>query len=179
MHHLSRRTFIQLAGGATATLIAPSIAFADGEHHKAFLGAFKFIGGDAEREARDKAIESVVAEMSFLARGIARDKLKETNPIAAKLSFGATEKALTAALDSRSYTAPLDGSHVKVKGITGDEMKMCFKIRQGAIDQQFSSEDKGRDNGFRYADNKIVMHVRVRAEKLPKDLVYKLTYERV
>ena len=169
---------IQLAGAATATLVAPSIAFADGEHHRAFLGAFHWVGGDAERDARDKAIESVVAEMSFLARGIARDQLKETNPIASKLSFGATEKALTAAMDSRSYTAPLDGSHVKVKGITGDEMKMCFKIRQGAIDQQFSSDDKGRDNGFRYADNKVVMHVRVRAEKLPKDLVYKLTYER-
>ena len=170
---------MKLASAATATLIAPSIAFADGEHHKAFLGAFRWVGGDAERDARDNAIEAVVSEMSFLARGIARDKLKETNPIAAKLSFEATEKALTAAMDSRSYTAPLDGTHVMVKGITGDDMKMCFKIRQGSIDQQFSSEDKGRDNGFRCADNKVVMHVRVHAEKLPKDLIYKLTYERV
>jgi len=180
MQQISRRTLLHFAGAATATLVVPSIArAADNEHIKPFLAGFRWVGGDAEREARDKAIEAVVSEMNFLTRGIARDKLKETNPIAAKLTFASSDTALTATMDARSYTAPLDGGNVKVKSITGDDMQMCFKIKKGAIDQIFAGDEKGRSNGFRHEENKIVMNVRVHASKLPKDLVYKVTYERV
>ena len=145
----------------------------------AFLGSFRHAGGQKEREARDKAIEDVVADMSFIARGIARDKLKQSNPIAKKLAFVSDRKDLTVTMDTRSYTGPLDGSPVKVKTILGDEMDMRLKCRSGALDQSFSAEDKSRLNAFRFDGDKLVLSVRVHASALPKDLVYKLTYERV
>jgi hypothetical protein len=146
--------------------------------HAAFLGTFNHTGGQADVEARDRAIEEVVKGMSVFARGIARDRLKAANPIAQKMVFTATDKTLTIAMDERAYTAPLDGSKVKVKGITGDELDLHLVVAPGSLKQVFSAEDKGRVNSFSFSGSKLVMHVRVHSEKLPKDLVYQLSYGR-
>lgn len=176
---LPRRKLIELAGAAATLALLPREAFAEESPVSAFLGTFKHTGGEKEREARDKAIEDVVADMSFISRGIARDKLKQSNPIVQSLGFAADAKNLTVAMDARSYKGPLDGSRVKVKTILGDEMDMHFKIKRAALDQVFSGDEKGRVNAFRFDTKKLVFHVRVHASALPKDLVYKLTYEKV
>ena len=149
---------------------------ADDDAVAAFLGTYRHAGGDQERKLRDKAIDDVVAGMSIIVRGIARDKLKEANPIAEVLTFAATAKDLTVKMDARAYTGPRDGGRVKVKGITGDELEMRYEIRAGRIDQIFVGEDKGRMNGFTLAEGVVAMRVRVHSTQLPKDLVYKLTY---
>jgi hypothetical protein len=176
---LGRRVFLLTTGAGVAVYVtSPGQALAGQEAIKPFLGSYRHAGGDKEREDRDKAIDDVVAGMNVFARGIARDRLKASNPIAAKLEMSADAKALTIAMDTRSYTAPLDGSWVKVKAITGDEMDMRFKIADSILDQIFSGDERGRVNAFRPSSGKLVMNVRVHASKLPKDLVYKLTYER-
>jgi hypothetical protein len=179
MLSLPRRTLIELAGlGATLALV-PRELFAEEPAVNAFLGSFKHVGGSKEREARDKAIEDVVADMSFISRGIARDKLKQSNPVVQKLTMASDAKDLTVTMDGRAYKGPLDGSRVKVKTILGDEMDMQFKIKKAALDQIFSGDDKGRVNAFRFDGAKLIFNVRVHASALPKDLVYKLTYEKV
>lgn len=179
MLSLPRRTVIELAGLAATLALVPRELFAEEPAVNAFLGNFKHVGGNKEREARDRAIEDVVADMSFISRGIARDKLKQSNPVAQKLTLASDPKHLTVTMDGRSYKGPLDGSRVKVKTILGDEMDMHFKIKKAALDQVFSGEDKGRVNAFRFDGAKLIFNVRVHASALPKDLVYKLTYEKV
>lgn len=176
---LSRRSLLCLAGAGAAFVALPGAALADDDALKSLLGTYRHAGGDAEREARDRAIEGVVSEMSIFSRGIARDKLKEGNPIAAKLALSATDASLTVALDKRSFTAPRDGKSVKVTTVTGDEMNMRFKLGKDLIEQVFFLDDRGKVNRFRPDGAKLVLNVRVHAKRLPKDLVYKLTYERV
>ncbi len=178
-HHPTRRQLCAAAaaGAAAAWLPAPP-ALAAEPHHAAFLGSYKHSGGKADLDARDRAIDDVVKGMNVFARGIARDRLKESNPIARAMVFSASDKALTIAMDQRAYTAPLDGSKVKVKGITGDELDLHLVLAAGSLKQVFSAEDKGRINSFSFSGSTLLMHVRVHAEKLPKDLLYKLSYER-
>ncbi len=179
MSILSRRRFVELGWvGMTAALLPQELS-AEEAPIDAFLGTYRHAGGQKERDARDKAIEDVVADMSFISRGIARDKLKQSNPIAAKLELSADAKDLTVTMDTRTYKGPLDGSPVKVKTILGDEMDMRFKLKKRALDQVFSAEDKSRLNAYRFDGDKLVVNVRVHASALPKDLVYKMTYERV
>ncbi len=160
-----------------ASLARP--AFAGDDDAKPYVGAFRHAGGDREREARDRAIDDVVAGMSFLVRKIARDRLTSANPIASSLAFSKSDTSLTVVMDTRSFTGPLDGSKTKVKSISGDEMEMSYDISKKSLTQKFEGDGKGRINIFRLdGDKGLDMKVRVYAQQLPKDLVYRLTYER-
>ncbi len=143
-----------------------------------FAGSFKHVGGTAELEARDKAIDDLVAEMSFMKRGVARDKLREANPIAEKIVVSESQGTLTISMDERSYTAPLDETPVRVKGITGDMLDLV--VRAGPeLEQVFSAEGKGRTNKYALAGDRLTIQVRIHSESLPRELSYALTYERI
>ncbi|NUP13698.1 MAG: hypothetical protein HOW73_47285 [Polyangiaceae bacterium] len=156
---------------------APVEANDPGSPAAQFVGTFKHVGAQAEVEARDAAIDGVVGQMGMLSRGIARDRLKESNPVASTISVSADQGSVTIAMDDRSYTAPLDGTPVKVKGITGDELDLSVKIGDG-LEQTFSGDEKGRINSMRIENNRLILTVVVHAEALPTKLTYTLTYER-
>lgn len=173
-----RRRLLAALGLGGLAWTAPRGLLADEPAIKAFLGSYRHAGGDKERKARDQAIDDVVESMNFIARGIARDKLKETNPIAASLGISADTNNLTITLDGRTYTGPLSGGTVKVKAITGDLMDMRYAVTKTEITQVFSGDDRGRVNRYRLDSGKLTLHVRVHSSRLPKDLVYSLTYTR-
>jgi hypothetical protein len=175
---LSRRGVLIATGAASlSTLLPRELLAADGAE-KPFVGTYKHAGGDKEREARDQAIEDVVSGMNIVSRTIARDRLKSANVIAAAITIASDGTSLTISLDSRTYTAPLSGSSVKVTGITGDKLDLSYAVSTGKIDQKFSGDGKGRVNSFTKSGEQLVMNVRVYSNQLPKDLKYKLTYKK-
>jgi len=175
---LNRRRILYAGASAMIASFSPSASAAEDEA-KAYMGAFRHAGGDKERAARDSAIEDVVSGMSFLVRKIARDRLTSANPIASDLKFSKSATSLTVVMDKRSFTGPLDGSKTKVKSISGDDMDMSYDITSKSLTQKFEADKKGRVNIFTLdGDKRLGMKVRVYAEQLPKDLVYRLTYER-
>jgi hypothetical protein len=142
-------------------------------------GCHRFAGGDKERKALDAAIERVVDEFSFVLRPIVRSRLKEANPIIGRVCVARHDDRVTVTLDERKYGASLNGKPVKVTGITGDELQMRFKLGKTALWQTFEGTDGGRINGFTPTQpGHFVTKVRVFSERLPKDLIYKLTYRR-
>src|SRR5688500_9266101 len=125
MSLLSRRAWMSAAGCGAAALMVP--AWASAQHASMihpFIGAFRFVGGDEERDVWSASIDDVVAGMSVLTRGIARDRLKETNPIATTLAFLGNDKVLTSSFDARVYTGLFDGTEVMVTTTAGDKMKL-------------------------------------------------------
>jgi len=173
----SRRAVLAATGTAAVAAVLPNVSLA-APAEKAFVGTYKHAGGDKEREARDKAIDDVVSGMNFIARPIARDRLKAANPIAATLAISSDATSLTITFDTRTYTAPLSGTSVKVKGITGDELQLSYKVSTGQIEQRFAGEGRGRVNTFTKSDELVVVDVRVHSTQLPKDLKYRLTYKK-
>jgi hypothetical protein len=160
-----------------STWLWPALAVAKDEL-AALLGKYRHSGGDKEHKARDAAIDAVVAEMNVLVRAIARGRLKATNPIAPSVSLSSDGDAITVVLGTRSYRAPRDGRAVKVKGISGDEVELRYRVTKDRLEQRFAGEDGGRVNTFALDGDALVMRVRVFSPKLPKDLSYKLTYAR-
>jgi len=143
-----------------------------------FLGTYRYAGGEAEKIARDRAIDDAVSTMSILIRGIAKDRLLEANPIPGQLLFTGGGMTFAIVMDGRAYAAPTDGTKVKVNTITGDIMDMHYTLGPD-LEQFFRDSAKGRANRFELQGNKLVMHVRVFADVLPKELVYDLTFERI
>jgi hypothetical protein len=176
----SRRRF--LAGIAALSLVAlpPSAAASDdAPGFGALMGTYRHVGGEAERQAVHDAIEEVVRELSPLARPIARARLEEANPIPGRLALSSDGKRVTTTFAAESFTASLDGTPAKVVTSAGDEMVLRLRHERGTLRQGFSAPGKARTNWIRIEGGKLVIYVRVVAEALPRELVYRLTYERV
>jgi hypothetical protein len=127
-----------------------------------FVGTYRSVGGEQQLSLRDEAIDAATADMNILSRTIARDKLRETTPIAKKVVFAGQGKLLTISADERSFTASTDGSVAKVK----------------EIEQKFAGDGKVRINRYRLDGRKLIVSVTIRSDKLPKPVEYELTYER-
>lgn len=152
------------------------------------LGTYKYVGGEPEREGVKKAIDNAVADMSGLLRGIARDRLTDANPIPEQLTLKGGGIYFSIVLDDYSYTGRLDGIAVKVKTTTGDVMNLVYGFSptpapappaQPILEQTFSDDEKSRINRFELQGTRLTMHVRVRADLLPKEVVYDLSFERL
>lgn len=175
---LSRRELLLATGAASLVVALPRELLAADGAEKAYVGSYKYAGGDKEREARDAAIEDVISGMNILTRTIARDRLKSAMATAAAISIASDATNLTITHDSLVYAAPLTGGSVKVTGITGDKLNLSYAISSAKIDQKFSGDQGGRVNTFTKNGDQLLMNVRVYSDKLPKDLKFKLTYKK-
>jgi hypothetical protein len=121
----------------------------------------------------------VVADMNFLARGTARDRLREANPVPKRIAITRTTGTLTVAFDERTYDAPLDGSKTRVTGITGDELEYHVTVDDTRLRQHFAGPRGGRRNTMRHrGEDRMVLNVKVTSDSLPKPLEYVLTFKR-
>ena len=141
-----------------------------------FVGAFAFVGGEAERKARDAAIEDVVSDMGLIAKPIARDKLRAGNEIAERLEITVDGDVVSVSFDGRPFVAALDGSKKRVTGILGDQLDYHVEIGGAHLRQVFTGDRGGRSNSIRRAGGKVAIDVKVTSSRLPKPLQYRLTY---
>jgi hypothetical protein len=175
---LNRRQLLVGVAGVLLTSL-PRSANAAEDLLKPYLGPFRHSGGDKDLKARDRAIEGVVSEMSFLVRKMARDRLTAANAIAQAIIFSRTATSLTIAMDARVFTGPLDGSKTKVTSSGDTEIDMSYVLSKDSLTQNFERDGRGRINTFTLdGDKSLRLDVRVFADELPKDLVYKLSYVR-
>jgi hypothetical protein len=163
--------------GALAALV--QAADAEAADSIELSSGYRFSGGMRERKAIDRAIEDVVADMSFVTRPIARRRLKAAARVAERVRIDVDDDAITTELDGEVYTAPADGKPIRVADSDGDKVELRMRATKSALEQRFSSDDGGKDNTFRLVGGtKMRLVVRIHSGKLPKDLEYELSYRR-
>jgi hypothetical protein len=145
---------------------------------KPFLGSYRYVGGVDEQRKLWGKIEGMANTFNFVAKGIVRDKLAAGNQIPKEIVISADADTLSILTAKTPNVAPMNGSSVKVRSITGEMMDMSYKVGS-EIEQSFKGNAKGRVNRYEVQGDKLVLHVRVFAAQLPYELVYDLTYERV
>lgn len=140
-------------------------------------GRYRFVGGKTQRRGVKRAIERVVSQMNFLIRGFARSRLEETNRVASKISIDRQGERITISFDERTYTAPLDGRTVWVKGVTGDKVKLKLRAGRKRLLQVFIGDRGQRANAFLPGNRRtLVLKVTISSDRLPGDIRYRLTY---
>jgi hypothetical protein len=143
------------------------------------VGTYRFVGGKSDRDALDAAIEGVVSEMNVLVRGIARDRLRESNAIPGKIKVLRNGDALSIAFDERTYEARLDGSATEVVGITGDTLRYHVELLPKGVRQEFDGDGGGRTNTMSAREEgRLDVAVEVRSGRLPGPLRYRLAFRR-
>jgi hypothetical protein len=171
-------------GGAAPDATVPEAVASDIEQPlpanspaRPFVGTYRFAGSDAEREAIERAIDASVADLGGFVYGIARRRLIAANRVPAELVMKGGGNSFVVLVDNRPYPGLLDGTPVRVTVATGDVMDMSFKFGAEMV-QSFSDQEKGRVNRFELRGNQLVMHVRVYAKQLSRDVKYDLTFAR-
>lgn len=157
--------------------LAPSVTLPEDSPAHPFLGTYNFIGGDAERAGVDKAIDDSIKSMTPLVRAIVRGRLAEANGVPKQLFILASTKWFEVRADGFRYVSNTDGTPYRVKTSTGDVMDLTYKFGD-TLEQRFADVQKERINTFELRDNHLIMHVKIKAEVLPKDINYDLTFER-
>ena len=184
-----RRSLVALL--AAALCLAPGVAQADGPVPAAsttsapaalrarFEGTFLFEGGDSERRGVNRAIERAIDGMFFIAKPIARGRLRDKNHVLGFVGFHFHGGLLTA-------TAPLappivsreDGTPVSYT-THGETMRVGQRLTPaGHLVEVFTTGDGSRTNDFYFTPDgaTLMLRVTVSSARLPRDVRYLLTY---
>jgi hypothetical protein len=142
-----------------------------------YTGRYRFVGGTEEKGKVVRAIEKIVEQMNPFIRDMARDRLRKTNQVPEHVEIVRKNSRLLVKLGERRYVAPLDGSVVKVEGVTGETLRYRVDLGDSSLQQDFQGPRGQRHNRFDRDGETLELGVVVSSDKLPESLKYTLTFE--
>lgn len=146
-----------------------------------FAGTYRFVGGEAQRQELEGAIETAVQELNALIRGIGRKRLKESNIIRDQISIAVDgDKVTTTFAAGRTISGRLEGPAVPWTSDTGKPLQVKFSLVKGRLVQTFTADDGGRRSVFTLneAGDRMTLSVTITSERLSNPLKYALSYKR-
>jgi hypothetical protein len=126
-------------------------------------------------------IERCTDEMSFIKRPIARSRLKKLNPAYQRVVIARNGADFTIQFDERQpIRVPADGKAIPWTREDGEKFMVSMKPAADGLTQHYQGEDGERSNHFRVdaTGKALTLEVTVKSQKLPKPLVYTLSYGR-
>ncbi len=143
------------------------------------IGSYEWVGGKPEQQFVWRKIEAIASSFNLFAQGIVRSKLAESNQIAKQIRIEADSETLVVYHDAKSASAPLDGTKAKFKAINGEQMDLSFEVAPQTLTQTFAGKGKGQVNTYTLDGDTLTVHVSIKANQLPRELAYDLTYKRM
>jgi len=134
-----------------------------------------------QKKKLEAAINAATEDMFPGIRGIARSRLSESNPAAAKVEITTSGGFIKInQVGFRSVTAPSNGVAIPWRTKHGDKTKVSHKMVNGKLVQRMLVGESGRENTFSLSADGTTLTVSTRIwdKRLPKDVKYKLTYRR-
>lgn len=149
-----------------------------------FEGTYRYVGGDDEIRALDRAIDEVVDQMLFLIRGIARRRLRAPNLPSKEVRLLTDKGQIRIVRPGQpEVSAPADGTPITWQHPTdGDVFQVSHGIDdEGALYQRFEGEQSVSRNRFILSERekRLTIHTAITANRLPAPLRFKMTYERM
>jgi hypothetical protein len=128
------------------------------------------------------AIDRAVSHMLFIIRPIARHRLARTNRVPPHLTFGVRPDTITVTFEhANPIPTPRNGAPVPwISGVSRETYTVHIAFAGDTLHQEILASDGAREDDFVFSDNgdRIVMHVTLRADRLPTPLVYTLVFRR-
>ncbi len=147
-----------------------------------FVGSFKFVGGDAQRQNLDAAIEAAAMELNALIRGIGRKRLRESNPIRDQVTIAVDgDKVSMTSVAGRTLVHRLGGPAVPWTSDSGKAVQVSVSLVKGRLVQTYTADDGGRRSTWTLDEtgDKLTLSVTVTSERLANPLKYALSYRRI
>ncbi len=174
---LSHRTALAMAAtlGAAAFLI-PGPLGAQGPQ----AGRYVIVDAEAATRARDAAIDRVVAQMSFLVRGIARRRLRAGTPIHRHIRIDPVAGELRVRIgEAYDFRAPPDGTPRRFTDGFGNELQGRMSLEEDRLLLVFRGEDAVVRHTLRRTEAGLRFRLRIHSSRLPADVSYRARYRRL
>lgn len=146
-----------------------------------FHGSYRYAGGNAQREDLEAAIEATVTQLAKAIQGIARKRLTQANPVDSSVEIVVAGDEITTTFESGFHvTCVIDGATVKTTGIDGEKLAVRVRSKGSKLVQHMQGKDGARTIVYVLsADrNKLTVHHKITADRLPEPLTYQLSYSR-
>jgi hypothetical protein len=164
----------------------PSIAMAQASNAalERYAGSYRYIGGEAEIQALDRAIDEVVDQMNFLIRGIARRRLRAPNLPSKTVRVVVAQGQIRIERPGQpEVSAPADGTPITWRHpIDGDVFQVSHGLdAKGVLYQRFEGKQSISRNRFvlSHEEERLTIHTTITANRLPAPLRFEMSYERV
>jgi hypothetical protein len=146
-----------------------------------FDGSFRFVGGSAQRQALEQAIETAADQLPAAFRGIGRRRLTKTNPIDDGLVITITgDKVKTAFSTGFDAECVIDGATIVWTSKKNDKYKVRVRKKGTKLVQIIAGNDGVKTTVFVLSSDKkrLTVHHKISADRLPEPMTYKLSYAR-
>lgn len=159
-------------------LVIASPAIAQAPTHE---GRWVVVDAGRASQARDAAVENVVEDMGFIARPIARRRLREGLPVHRAIELRRHGERLQVKIGSfYDLTAPVDDSRHPITDALGTDLRARQRWDGHTLVQRYANEDATVTLKLRFAEDgsTLRLETRIHAERLPSDVVFNVAYRR-
>ncbi len=153
----------------------PPITIAD------FHGNYRFVGGSSQREGLEAAIEEAASQLPGAIRGIGRRRLSKTNRVDNTLDIVVAGDKVTTIFESGfDAGCVVDGATVHWTSSKGDKYKVRVRAKGSKLVQIIVGEDGVKTTVFVLSADrqKLTVHHKITADRLPEPMTYRLSYAR-
>jgi hypothetical protein len=151
-----------------------------GVNEQLLSGRFELAGTRQEAEAElNRGIERAVADMSFMTRGIAADRLREKNPIRSEVTTEVRGDRIAIRYgDARYETRSGEWETVTA---TGEQVELLQTASGNEIFQTFRAPDGEKTTVYRFSPDgqRLTLDITVTSPRLSQPMRYSVEYRRV
>jgi hypothetical protein len=142
-------------------------------------GRYVYAGDQAERQARDRAIDQAAEAFPRWMRHAARQRLDRSALVPAHYEFRLDGEAITIAIPGGSATTLLDGTPVAVES-EGRSATLSRRLVDGGVESRAVQAKSSRTSLFQWTrdGSQLVVVVTLQSDRLTRPLVYRLSYRR-
>ena len=146
----------------------------------AFVGEYRFVGGQKERDGIDAAIELSLDAVNPVVRKLGRERLRESNEVPASIELVLSGDVLTIHQAGEAHAASIDGTKVKTKSKHGDKIQVSHKFSGKKLVQRIIGDGGDRTNRYKLSSDgkRLILSVEITSSHLPVPVEYSLSYER-
>jgi hypothetical protein len=158
------------------------ISAAEGRGIEVLSGRWVYAGDDAEGQRRLDAIEATVRQMSWVARGMARKRIRASTPIHEWYEFRFEDRTVTIVeAGGDAFSTPGGGRAFEVPRSQGGPATLTRTWDDGALRSHWRQKKGEGTELYRVSEDGMTMKVTViiASKRLPSDVVYELTYRRL
>lgn len=150
-----------------------------GDSEELLTGRFELAGSQERAEARvNEAIGRAVADMGFITRGVAADRLREKNPVRRTVETEVRGENITITYGDATYeTRSGDWQTVTA---TGEQVELLQTASGNSIFQTFRAPDGEKTTVYRFSPDgeRLTLDITLTSPRLPEPLRYSLQYRR-
>lgn len=158
-----------------------SVSVQDANAQAAALPVGEYVLDESLSDDVEEAINASTASMNFIARPIARKRLRSTNPITRVVTIEAVGDSVVVTSDRQIVVrAKPDGVPMPWSAFRGEELQVTTTFENGILVNTFSAGDGARTNRYILREDGLLeMLITITSPRLKRPVEYKRVYRRI